>query len=232
MFSRPLVSSTKGHVGHLLGAAGALEAALSIMAITTNIPPPTMLRGGTISENIPVNVIAFDDSSIVAKVANAEEEGVSTTSTTSSPQSTTPTPKILTHWEKSYSKQYSHARDNMIPWEDLVEGEDFVLNNKGLVVFTKKYHVSKGYCCENACLNCPYDFTTEKLTGMKSEQLKQGQLTGKGSDAKTKRDIDVVMSNSFGFGGANATLVFGRYLPQVGAEGRIGNVDGEGIDAF
>jgi len=39
---RTLVSSTKSMTGHLLGAAGALEAALSLKAMETGIVPPTI----------------------------------------------------------------------------------------------------------------------------------------------------------------------------------------------
>lgn len=38
----PLISSTKGQIGHCLGAAGALEAVISIMAMEEGVLPPTI----------------------------------------------------------------------------------------------------------------------------------------------------------------------------------------------
>lgn len=38
----PLVSSTKGQIGHCLGAAGAIEAVISLMALEKGIVPPTI----------------------------------------------------------------------------------------------------------------------------------------------------------------------------------------------
>jgi hypothetical protein len=37
----------------------------------------------------------------------------------------------------------------------LVEGEDYYLEN-GLMVFTARFHLSRGYCCGSGCRHCPY----------------------------------------------------------------------------
>ena len=40
----------------------------------------------------------------------------------------------------------------------MIEGEDYYFNEQGLVVMTEKYHLSRGYCCGNACKHCPYNY--------------------------------------------------------------------------
>jgi len=45
---------------------------------------------------------------------------------------------------------------------DLVENEDFYYNEQGYKVFTEKYHLKRGYCCQNGCKHCPYGFNKEK----------------------------------------------------------------------
>jgi hypothetical protein len=37
----------------------------------------------------------------------------------------------------------------------LPEDESYY-NSDGLIVFTEKYLLERGYCCGNGCLHCPY----------------------------------------------------------------------------
>lgn len=41
---------------------------------------------------------------------------------------------------------------------ELVEGEHYYFNEQGYWVFTEKYHLLRGYCCESGCKHCPYGF--------------------------------------------------------------------------
>ncbi len=34
--------------------------------------------------------------------------------------------------------------------------EDYYLSKEGYVVFTEKYHLKRGYCCQSNCMHCPY----------------------------------------------------------------------------
>ena len=42
--------------------------------------------------------------------------------------------------------------------QQLNEGEDYYLNEKGFIVFTQKYHLDRGYCCGMGCQHCPYEY--------------------------------------------------------------------------
>jgi hypothetical protein len=43
----------------------------------------------------------------------------------------------------------------------VVEGADFYLEG-GLMVFTERFLLRRGYCCESGCRHCPYGFSEEK----------------------------------------------------------------------
>ena len=42
--------------------------------------------------------------------------------------------------------------------QDLVEGLDYYLNEEGLLVFTEKFLLDRGYCCGSGCKHCPYNY--------------------------------------------------------------------------
>ena len=39
-----------------------------------------------------------------------------------------------------------------------LEPDDFYLTKEGYKVFTEKYHLKRGYCCESSCKHCPYGY--------------------------------------------------------------------------
>lgn len=40
---------------------------------------------------------------------------------------------------------------------DLTAGEaDYYFDTNGLMVFSRAYHLKRGYCCGNGCRHCPY----------------------------------------------------------------------------
>ncbi|HWJ26752.1 MAG TPA: DUF5522 domain-containing protein [Flavisolibacter sp.] len=41
---------------------------------------------------------------------------------------------------------------------ELTEGIDYYINAEGLLVFTEKYLLDRGYCCGNGCMHCPYHY--------------------------------------------------------------------------
>jgi hypothetical protein len=44
----------------------------------------------------------------------------------------------------------------------LTEGEDYYIDEDGNYVFTEKYLLQRGYCCENGCRHCPYGYEEER----------------------------------------------------------------------
>ena len=45
--------------------------------------------------------------------------------------------------------------------KDLIEGDDYYLNENGYIIFTEKYHLKRGKCCQNGCKHCPYGFVKQ-----------------------------------------------------------------------
>ncbi|WP_207423617.1 DUF5522 domain-containing protein [Desertivirga brevis] len=55
------------------------------------------------------------------------------------------------------------------------EGEDYYLNDSGLLVFTATYHLKRGYCCKSGCLHCPW----KKALKTKEQPLNNNSITPK-----------------------------------------------------
>jgi len=64
--------------------------------------------------------------------------------------------------------------------QELVEGIDYYLNEEGLLVFTEKFLLDRGYCCGSVCKHCPYNYEGVP-------QPKRSHLLKKKS---TKSDLD------------------------------------------
>ena len=45
-----------------------------------------------------------------------------------------------------------------------LEKDDFYFSEDGYKVYTEKYLLKRGYCCQNGCKHCPYGF--DKKTGL------------------------------------------------------------------
>jgi hypothetical protein len=52
----------------------------------------------------------------------------------------------------------------------LIENEHYYIDKNGLLVFTEKYLLERGYCCGNGCRHCPYGNAKEKTKPEAKEQ--------------------------------------------------------------
>jgi hypothetical protein len=45
---------------------------------------------------------------------------------------------------------------------DKLEKDDYYMTVDGYIVFTEKYLLKRGYCCDNGCRHCPYTYREKK----------------------------------------------------------------------
>ena len=48
------------------------------------------------------------------------------------------------------------SRDDHASAAPLVAGVDYYIE-RGCLVFTREYHLKRGYCCNSGCRHCPYE---------------------------------------------------------------------------
>jgi hypothetical protein len=74
---------------------------------------------------------------------------------------------------------------------EIVEDEDFYWEGD-FIVFTRDYHLKRGYCCGSGCRHCPYDprWTSgetrvareDPLPATQTEQTEQAEANSAGDD--------------------------------------------------
>ena len=51
---------------------------------------------------------------------------------------------------------------------DKLDKDEYYNSSEGYVIFTEKYHLKRGYCCNNNCKHCPYKEETKNKKNDKS----------------------------------------------------------------
>jgi hypothetical protein len=55
---------------------------------------------------------------------------------------------------------------------DKFEPGDYYLSPEGFVVFTEQYLLKRGYCCQNGCRHCPWNYSASKKNKTKPSSSK------------------------------------------------------------
>ena len=57
-----------------------------------------------------------------------------------------------------------------------LDPEDYYQSPEGYVVFTEKYLLKRGFCCQNGCRHCPYGFTFKRKKELPMETLNKVKI--------------------------------------------------------
>jgi len=55
-------------------------------------------------------------------------------------------------------------------WLDKFEPDEYYLSPEGYIIFTEKYHLKRGYCCQSGCRHCPWKDERDKKKGNGNKQ--------------------------------------------------------------
>ena len=64
---------------------------------------------------------------------------------------------------------------------NLIENIDYYIDENGLFVFTKEYHLKRGYCCGSGCKHCPWKSESD------GEKVGQRRLINKCKDISIRK---------------------------------------------
>lgn len=56
--------------------------------------------------------------------------------------------------------------------EQLKLNEDYIIDEKtGRVIFTSLFHLKRGMCCSNGCINCPFEPKYQKNNKIPNQEI-------------------------------------------------------------
>jgi hypothetical protein len=71
---------------------------------------------------------------------------------------------------ESYAPEFCTSKFRIFKFKLMLkEGIDYYINEDGNFVFTKHYHLTRGYCCKNKCLHCPWDYGKPQTNSSKTD---------------------------------------------------------------
>ena len=90
-----------------------------------------------------------------------------------------------------------------------LDKDDYYFSPEGYVIFTAKYLLKRGYCCQNGCKHCPYGYniktgrfnkdennssTPEKI--MTTEEFKKNVLIGIPEELPAEKKFDLSLNHA------------------------------------
>lgn len=60
---------------------------------------------------------------------------------------------------------------NDMAFTDKFEKDEYYLTPEGYIVFTEKYHLKRGYCCQSGCRHCPWNYNAKKADKNNKQKL-------------------------------------------------------------
>jgi len=58
---------------------------------------------------------------------------------------------------------------------DKFDPEDYYMTEEGYIVFTEKYHLKRGYCCQSGCRHCPWKDRKLEAGGAKQTSRRKNE---------------------------------------------------------
>jgi hypothetical protein len=70
----------------------------------------------------------------------------------------------------------------------LIETIDYYLDKNKNIVFTREYHLKRGYCCQSGCVHCPYQILDPNTPQEFNSSWSEDEIEYKTEDDETFED--------------------------------------------